>query len=407
MPRRTDRLPALDRVVQRAIEDRGRNLLLQLRGHVPHGFEQPVQMKARLGRSKNHRRVIKKEQMLLHPLSKLGKRRHRRVASFKPLLLFAPLNFLFTRLAHAFFHQIPFVNHDDARLLFLDDFIANLIVLLGNAHLGVEHQHGNIAARNGIFRALHAEELDRFIHTPRFAHPSRINQHVPFAFPVRLHLERHVDGIARCSWNRADDDALRLGKRVNDGRFSDIRSTNDRKLQTMLRRHFRLFAVRKKRYCFRGKRLDAFAMNRGNRKHIIKAQPCKIRRLILHPLRVHLVRSDQNWFARPSQPFRHFLVERHHAFLNVDYKNDSVRGFNRQSHLFDCRLNDRVPLFFPAQQPNAARVHQSKLAPLPFRFAADTIARHARLIVHNRDAPPNHAIEQRRLPDVRPPHNCN
>src|SRR6266571_6409461 len=76
MAQGADRLPPLDGVAECAVEDRGGDFLLQLRGDITHGFKQAIEVKAGFGRSENHRREIKKEQVFLHPLAELSKRGH-------------------------------------------------------------------------------------------------------------------------------------------------------------------------------------------------------------------------------------------------------------------------------------------------------------------------------------------
>ena len=65
MPMRTDRLASFDGILQGTIQDRRGNLLLQLRGHIAHRFEQTIQIKSGFGRSENHRCVIEKKNSLL------------------------------------------------------------------------------------------------------------------------------------------------------------------------------------------------------------------------------------------------------------------------------------------------------------------------------------------------------
>jgi hypothetical protein len=47
MSKRADRLPLLDGLMERSIQNGGGNLLLELVGHVSNGFKKPVEMKSR------------------------------------------------------------------------------------------------------------------------------------------------------------------------------------------------------------------------------------------------------------------------------------------------------------------------------------------------------------------------
>ena len=61
MSMRTDRLAPFDSILQGSIQDGCGNFLLQLGGHVAHGFEQTIQIEPGLCRSENHRRIIKEK----------------------------------------------------------------------------------------------------------------------------------------------------------------------------------------------------------------------------------------------------------------------------------------------------------------------------------------------------------
>ena len=65
------------------------------------------------------------------------------------------------------------------------------------------------------------------------------------------------------------------------------------------------------------------------------------------------------------------------------------------------RLGDDVIRLLAAQQPDAAGVHQRERLSVPLGLGADAVARDARLVMHDGDAPPDDAVEQGRLADIR------
>ena len=168
MPGGARRLAALDGVLQRAIQNRGWNPLVQLGGDVTDRFEQTVEVKTGSGGGENHRRIVEKEQLTLHPVRKPGQRGDR-LGSFAPFLFLAPGDFLRARFTNALRHEVPFVDHDDAGALFLVDFVRDLFVLLLNAGLGIENEQGDVAAGDRILRPLDAEKLDRVVNAAGFA----------------------------------------------------------------------------------------------------------------------------------------------------------------------------------------------------------------------------------------------
>ena len=161
------------------------------------------------------------------------------------------------------------------------------------------------------------------------------------------------------------------------------------------------------RHCRVHQIFNALTVNRADGKYFVETELGKFIGAGLGAMRVHFVDGNQNRFSAAAQFFRDFEVERHNAFLHVDDENDDVCGFNGQIHLFHRRLDDDIIGFFTAQQADATGVHQRKGSSVPFRFGNDSVARHARLIVDNGDAPSNNAIEQRGLADIGATDNGN
>ena len=215
MTMRANRLTALHRILQRAVEDGGGNLLLELGSHIADRLQQPIQVKTGLGRSKDHRRVIEKEQVFLDPFTKFRERRH----FFAVMLIFfppPPLDFFFTRFADRLRHQIPFVHHDNAGFALSHNFVGYLFVLLRYSGFGVEDQDSDVAAGDGILSAFDAEELDRIVNAAGFALAGRIDEQVSLSTAFSLHLKRNIDRISRGARYRADNHPLGFGKGVDN-----------------------------------------------------------------------------------------------------------------------------------------------------------------------------------------------
>ena len=99
---------------------------------------------------------------------------------------------------------------------------------------------------------------------------------------------------------------------------------------------------------------------------------------------------------------RDFTIQRHDSFLHVDDENDSARGFNGDFHLFERGFDDDIFGFFAAQQADAAGVHERERFSVPLGLDADAVARDAGLVVDNRNAFFDDAVEQRGLADIWP-----
>ena len=68
----TGRLPFLNRIVKRSVDDGGGNRLLELTGHIANGLQQPFHMKSVECRGKDDRRVVEKEHLSLNPVTEHG-----------------------------------------------------------------------------------------------------------------------------------------------------------------------------------------------------------------------------------------------------------------------------------------------------------------------------------------------
>ena len=148
-------------------------------------------------------------------------------------------------------------------------------------------------------------------------------------------------------------------------------------------------------------------MNRTDRENLIKTERGKFIRVFFRATGVHLVDRDQNGFAAAPQFFRNFAVERDNSFLHVDNKNDGIRGFNGDFHLCERGFDNHIVGFFAAQQTDAAGVYEREGFSVPLGLDADAVARDAGLVMHDRNAFFDDAIEQRGFPDVWPTNNGN
>ena len=162
-----------------------------------------------------------------------------------------------------------------------------------------------------------------------------------------------------------------------------------------------------KRYrCFH-QRFDTLAVDRAHGKDLVETQFGEFGCGGFGPVRVHLVDGDQHRFAAVAQARGCFAVQRHDALLDVHHKDDDVSCFDRELHLFERRLYDDIIRLFPAEQADAASIYEREGLPAPFHLGADAVARDARLIVHDSDAPTGDAIEQGGLADIGPADNGN
>ena len=117
--------------------------------------------------------------------------------------------------------------------------------------------------------------------------------------------------------------------------------------------------------------------------HRADAKVIKIVHAFLIVLVFHLVDGQHHRLIRPAQHIRDLVIRAYQPRLGVRQKQDDVRRlhghFRLPAHL---RQDDILTFRF-----DAAGVHQHKLIPQPFRVLKDPIARHARRVLDNCNAP--------------------
>ena len=404
VPVRADGLLLLDRRLDRAVEDRGGDLLLEVGRHEAHRLQQAVQMKARFGGREDDGRVVEEEHLLLHPRGEVRERRHLFVGRAGNLFCEAPVDDLFTGLADGLFHQVPLVDHDDARLAELLDLAGDLLVLGRDARLGVHDEDGQVATLDRLVRSLHAVEFHRVADPRALPDAGGVDEQVTLADAVGLDVEGHVHRVARRSGDRADDDALRFGQGVDDRRFADVRPADDGDLERLV--HFRpIFnggLVGGKTEKHLGHELvDAHAVDGRDGENLVESEGRKLARAEVRAVVVHLVDGDEDRLVGGAEAVGHFLVQGHDPLLHVDDEDDHVGRLDGQTDLVDRGLLDHVLALLAAEQADAARVHERERPAKPFGFGGDTVPRHAGLVMDDGDAAARDAVEKGGFADIR------
>jgi hypothetical protein len=147
--------------------------------------------------------------------------------------------------------------------------------------------------------------------------------------------------------------------------------------------------------------LNAFAVDGAHRKYFLETELGEFVHAFFSARRIHLVDGDEDGLAAFAQALRHFAVKRHDAFLDIDDEDDRIRRFDGHADLLHGGLDDDIAGFLAAQQTDAAGVHERVGPALPFGLDAHAVARDARLVMHNRDAFFDDAIEQRGFAHIR------
>src|SRR5258706_7961675 len=345
--------------------------------------------------------------MLLDPLSKFAERRE--TTSTTVCFVVSACYFLFARLANCFVSEVPFIHCDDASPSLVDYDVGDLFVLLGNARFRVQNQHGDVATGDGIFAPFCAKEFNGIRDASGLAQACRVDEQVALASSFGIDLKWHIDCVARSARNRTNDHALRLREGIDDGRLAHIGPAYDGQLQWFGRRLLTGFRICGSSGQVRDRGIeqgfDAFPVNGGYRKKLFKTERAEFRPLACEIPGIHFVDGDKDRFSPAAGLPCHILIERHEAFLNVPDEDDYMSGFNGQLDLIERGTGDDIDNFFTSAEPDTPGIHEREGVAARFCFSSNAIARHARLIVNNSDAPSDDSIEERGFPDVRSSNN--
>src|SRR3954471_15624642 len=147
-------------------------------------------------------------------------------------------------------------------------------------------------------------------------------------------------------------------------------------------------------------RLNPLSMDGSNRGQFVESQGSKFIDLRGYCGSIDLIDGHNDRFAAATELMSYFPVERDHAFLHIDHKNNGIGRLDGQINLLDGRACDDIESFFAAKQADPARINECKKSPTPFDFSGDAIARNAGLIMNDGNPAPCHAIEQRWFSNV-------
>ena len=165
----------------------------------------------------------------LHPLAlEGGDKQHRR--PFKEIELGAQMFFHGWKGVAVLLNQVPFVYHHHAGAAVLLDAARQPLVLLGNALLGVNHQHTHITAFDRLKAAVDAKKFRAIANAAAAANPSGIKQFPGFALP----FNRRVDGVSGGAPDRTNDRAILTTDRIEQAGFAHVWPADNRQLNRLL-----------------------------------------------------------------------------------------------------------------------------------------------------------------------------
>ncbi len=133
-------------------------------------------------------------------------------------------------------HQVPLVGQQDQPAAGLDGPDGDLLVLLGHAEWGLEHEQGDVGPVDRLQAADEGEVVGPLGLLEGAAHAGGVDQPVAAAGP----LDDRVDGVAGRARGRVDDGQVLAGQPVEQAGLADVGPADDRQ-----RRHLGLVAGRR------------------------------------------------------------------------------------------------------------------------------------------------------------------
>src|SRR5580765_1033673 len=96
-------------------------------------------------------------------------------------------------------------------------------------------------------------------------------------------------------------------------------------------------------------RFNTFAVNGADRENLVETKLREFRDIRFSLVRVDLVDGNQHRLTALAQTRGGFPVERYHAFLDVNDKDDDIGGLDRDLHLFERGTHDHILRFLTPQ----------------------------------------------------------
>lgn len=216
----------------------------------------------------------------------------------------------------------------------------------------------------------------------------------------------HRDQIAGDARFRSGKQAVLTQNPVDQGGLARVWTADDGKLERTAQQRllvnflleFRLFGL--KRIEMRQERFEqvghAHAVFGRKRDRLAKTKRIGLEDAALTGAPFGLVGQQDDRHRRGAQPLADLLVERRQAGARIDHEKRDIGGFQRRFGLLAHTAGQCFGLVvFPARRVDDLEFQAEQLG-----VAETTVARHARLIVDERELLADEPIEQRGLADV-------
>ena len=279
--------------------------------------------------------------------------------------------------------EVPLVHGEHEADEGLEGVAGDVHVLGGQAFRRVREEDRDVGPLERPDGAEQRELLDPLVDAPPPADPRGVHEHDPPA----LALDDRVDRVARgprLLVRPAEDGDAYVGR---------------------LRR--RLLLLRQPRDDRVEQVAGAGALDRRDRVEVSEPERIELRGLRLAPPGVGLVRREHHRLTAAAEAVGDVVLDGDDPGLRVDDEEHDVGLVDRGLRLAAHGVLEILGGFSGGPRPpridEAAGVDERELAAAPLRRRVEAVARRSGLVLDDRDAVADEAVEERRLPDVGSP----
>ena len=289
--------------------------------------------------------------------------------------------------------EVPLVEQDDEAAAALDGKAGDLLVLLGDADGGVDHEQAHVGLVDGAQAAHEAVVLDVLVHEVALAHARRVDE--PVALPSAL--DHDVERVARGASHVGDDGAVLAREAVGDGALAHVGPADDGEAQGVLRVDGLVGGLGQGRDDLVEQVSRTVAVRGRKRAGLAETEGVEVPDGLLVGGVVDLVGHEEGGLLGAAQDARDRLVLLGDAGGGVDHEDDGVRLLaGGLGLLADASSEGVVGL----AGLDAAGVHQREVDAVPVGVVVAAVACDAARLVDDGVLLLGDAVDERGLADV-------
>ena len=302
------------------------------------------------------------------------------------------------RLVVLIWEYIPFVYHNNNALARFMGIAGNLLILLCNALLSVNHHQHYISSIHSPQRTHNAITLNSFINLATTAHTCCINQHKFNAIGNKM----GINGISSSTSHIADNNPVLTNQCINNGGFAYIWTANNRNADFILilvltsifweSCHYRIQQIS-----------QANGIRCSNANRIPQAKAVKLIDSCLQLWAVYLIYCYNNRLFGIPQHTAYFLVSSSQTRAAIYHEYDYIGLLHSHQGLLTHGLKNMICIL----KFNTACIYNGKIMIQPFSLHINTITSYPRHIINNRHPPLANLIKKSRLAHIWAAYNSN